>query len=358
MTSTVRLISSASASGCLLGMAVGDAMGLPYEGLTPDRARRLLGEPVRPRFLFGRGMVSDDTEHACLTAAALIRSGGQPERFARELARGMRWWMASLPGGIGLATARAILRLWVGFPPHRSGVPSAGNGPAMRAPILGASVESETDLLTLVDVSSRITHADPRAIEGARLVALAARLAARDPGLTAATFGLACSERGLPSDPDFRRLLDAATASAAARENTSSFAAAQGMRRGVSGFVVHTVPVAIHAWLTHRDDLQGAVRAAIQCGGDADTVAAIAGGIVGSATGPEGVPSAWLTGLLEGPRGVAWMRRLAAEAAEAGTTRVPGDVPAHSWPLIPLRNALFLAVVLVHGLRRLLPPYR
>ncbi len=49
--------------GSLLGTAIGDSIGLPYEGLSRRRAKRLLGPPDRHRFLFGRGMVSDDTEH-------------------------------------------------------------------------------------------------------------------------------------------------------------------------------------------------------------------------------------------------------------------------------------------------------
>lgn len=62
--------------GCLIGTAVGDALGLPYEGISPRRAVKLLGPPTRFRFLFGRGMVSDDTEHTVLVAEALIESGG------------------------------------------------------------------------------------------------------------------------------------------------------------------------------------------------------------------------------------------------------------------------------------------
>jgi len=54
--------------GCILGTAVGDALGLPYEGVAPRRAKRLLGPPDRYRFLFGHGMISDDTEHTCMVA--------------------------------------------------------------------------------------------------------------------------------------------------------------------------------------------------------------------------------------------------------------------------------------------------
>ena len=77
--------------GCLIGTAVGDAPGLPYEGISPRRAFKMLGPPTRFRFLFGRGMVSDDTEHTVLVAESLIESGGEAalveKAFARRLNR-------------------------------------------------------------------------------------------------------------------------------------------------------------------------------------------------------------------------------------------------------------------------------
>jgi ADP-ribosylglycohydrolase len=60
--------------GCILGTAVGDALGLPCEGLHPRRAARMLKDPARNHFLLGKGMVSDDTEHTCMVAQALIAS--------------------------------------------------------------------------------------------------------------------------------------------------------------------------------------------------------------------------------------------------------------------------------------------
>src|SRR3954466_5661824 len=116
--------------GCLLGTAVGDSLGLPFEGLGARRAARLLGDPLSHHLLPGRGLVSDDTEHACFTALALLRAGGDVDRFGRELASSLRWWLAGLPAGIGFATLRSLLKSSIGFPPHRSGVFSAGNGPA------------------------------------------------------------------------------------------------------------------------------------------------------------------------------------------------------------------------------------
>ncbi|HLM47142.1 MAG TPA: ADP-ribosylglycohydrolase family protein, partial [Myxococcaceae bacterium] len=52
-------------AGALLGTLVADALGLPREGLSPQRALRLFGgAPLRHRLFLGRGVGSDDTEHA------------------------------------------------------------------------------------------------------------------------------------------------------------------------------------------------------------------------------------------------------------------------------------------------------
>jgi len=125
-------------TGLLLGTAVGDTLGLPREGLSARRASRLYPGPLRQRLVLGRGMLSDDTEHACMTAQALLAAGEDPDRFARALAWKLRWWLLALPAAIGWGTLRAIVRSWIGFAPSQSGVQSAGNGAAMRAPIIGA----------------------------------------------------------------------------------------------------------------------------------------------------------------------------------------------------------------------------
>src|SRR5262249_24679426 len=98
-------------AGLLLGTAVGDALGTPREGLSPRRAARLYGgPPLRHALVFGRGMVSDDTEHASLVAQALLRAPNDPSAFARHLAWGLRLWAASFPIAMGRATLRAMVK--------------------------------------------------------------------------------------------------------------------------------------------------------------------------------------------------------------------------------------------------------
>ncbi len=349
--------------GALLGTALGDAVGLPLENLSPRRAARLFPGPPRPRLVLGRGWCSDDTEHACLTAQALLASGGEPDAFARSLGWRLRGWVLCAPAGIGFATLRACLKLLVGFPPSWSGVRSAGNGPAMRAALLGVCAPDDARLVAWVRAATRITHTDPRAEEGALLVALAARLGARRrpwapvdaPGVLAAVRAEAKALRGGLTD-DTARALDLVARHLA--EEGPALASALGCARGVTGYMLHTLPVALHAWLRRPGDLRGAIGDVLALGGDTDTVGAITGALVGATAGASTLPADWLARLAEWPRSTAWMRRLADRLARRFSA--PGEPLGPEplfWPGLLPRNAFFAAVVLLHGLRRLLPPY-
>ena len=168
-------------TGSLLGCALGDSIGLPFEGISTRRIKRLNPGPLRQRLVFGHGMISDDTEHSCAVAQSLIASAGNADLFGRNLAWRLRWWFLTLPGGIGLGTLRSAIKLWIGFPYHKSGVNSAGNGPMMRSAIFGAFAADNDRLREeLVAVSSEITHSDPRAGRAAQIVARAASLGANN----------------------------------------------------------------------------------------------------------------------------------------------------------------------------------
>ena len=341
--------------GCILGTAVGDTIGLPYEGLSRRRAAKLFGQPERHRFFFGRGMVSDDTEQTCMVAQSLIASGGDVDSFRRHLGWRFRFWLLGFPAGIGMATLRSTLRLWIGFGPHKSGVFSAGNGPAMRAAILGAAIDDPQSLRELVHASTRITHTDPKAEYGAFAVALAAQLARQHA--TADHF-VDQLKSSLGADGDeLSSLIAGAVNSANDGQPTDSFADSLGLFKGVSGYVYHSVPVAIHASFVHKHDFRSAVAAVIQCGGDADSTGAIVGGIIGTAVGKEGIPSEWLDHLLEWPRSVSWMERLGVQVdSSISSDAKDRPIALPVWGLLP-RNLFFLLVVLYHGFRRLFPPY-
>jgi ADP-ribosylglycohydrolase len=340
-------------AGCLFGTAVGDALGLWCEGMSRRRLARF-GKPLdRFHFLFGRGMVSDDTEHAVMVAQALIVSAGAEQRFLCSLAWRLRWWLLGLPAGAGKATLRACVRLWLGFSPRTSGVFSAGNGPAMRSPLLGICFgHDRAKLLALVRASTRMTHTDPKAEQGALAIALAAHLATSETADLGERF--LTEARALLDDATLLELLDKAVLSATRGEATHAYADSMGLTKGVSGTMYHTVPVVIQAWLRHGGDYREAVTAVIRCGGDTDSTAAILGGIVGAASG---VPDDLRAGLCEWPRTNAWIERLSRRLAGVLADGKPGQPLRLFLPGVLLRNVVFLSVVLAHGLRRCLPPY-
>ena len=331
---------------CLLGGALGDALGLPAEGLNAKRIARICQGPWRHRFFFGRGMVSDDTEHAVMTVLSLAKHGNDTDAFARDLARRLRWWFAGVPAGIGMATARSIIKLWCGANPSRSGVWSAGNGPLMRAPVIGVHFANDSENRDkFTDASTRITHVDPRALESARLIAKAATLAT--DGVQNPTVILDSLERQVESDEmkvHFPLLRSGLSDGIEVKPFADSFGRKNGF---VSGFAPDTAAVALFAWLRYRGDFEATVTSVISAGGDTDTVAFVAGSLAGIDAGKDGMPADWVPGLRDWPLNGALLSSVDA----MNHLRYP------NWPLSLVRNACFFFIVLTHAFRRLLPPY-
>lgn len=342
--------------GLLLGTAVGDALGLPAEGLSPQRIKRLWGSSWEHRFLAGHGMISDDTEHTLFVAQSLLQHPNDPIAFQRSLAWKLRFWLLGAPAGIGLATLRAILKLWCGFPPHSSGVHSAGNGPSMRSAILGAffSVESKPRA-EFVRLCCHLTHTDPRAQIAAQAVAEAAAWTINHNGQSKG-FLAALPSQGA-ADNEWQQILERMILSLARGHDTIQFACQLGLSRGVSGYCYHSVPVALYAWLRYPDNFRAALESALNCGGDTDTVGAMTGALAGASVGVEGIPSVWLKGLIDWPRSRRVLVEVANRLAEQRAKQKSQGPVTYFWPGLVLRNTVFLGVVLSHGLRRFLPPY-
>ena len=343
--------------GCILGTAVGDAMGLPFEGLSRSRQLKLCPRLDGCRFVFGKGMTSDDTEHTCLLAQSLIVSAGQTDRFVSDFSRRLRFWLLGLPAGVGLATLKSVIKLWLSYSGADSGVRSAGNGPAMRSALIGVCFGHEPDRMrALVGASTRITHTDERAEVGALAVALAAHFSAEHE-VSSRDYIAALQAMLGPRDGEFLDLIERAAASAAAGESSADFARKIGCPHGVSGYIYHTVPVVLQTWMRHRDHYAQGIAEIIRCGGDTDTTAAILGAIVGAGVGRDGIPESWLDGIREWPRTIPWMERLGRRLAEVCADREARQALPLSVSGLFLRNFVFLLLVLAHGFRRVLPPY-
>ncbi len=342
--------------GALLGTTVGDALGLPAEGLSRRRAARLIRKPWRHRFLFGHGMISDDTEHTVMVAQALLASDGELESFVHRLSWSLRWWICALPAGIGMATLRATLKLWLGFRPPRAAVFSAGNGPAMRvSPIAVRFAEQPEQLEQFVNAASTLTHSDPRAATGAKAVAHAIAWGIRHGAATRPTTSELAQLLGdcAGADAEWDQLTEQLLTAIEEQFTVAQFAEQLGQGEAVTGYAYHTVPLALHAWFCHYGDFATGLTAVLDLGGDTDTIGAITGGMLGAATGEAAIPQHWLAPIVDWPRGTAMVRELADRLVATN----PATPVRYCWPAVVPRNLLFLATLLAHGLRRLAPPY-
>jgi len=396
--------------GCILGTAVGDSLGLSYEGLSAKRQARMFPKIESHNFLFGRGMASDDTEHTLMVGEALLKSGGHPDLFLRSLEWKFRNWFLGIPVGLGFATLRACLKLCIGFPGKRSGVFSAGNGPAMRSALIGVLLGGEDKLMSglksnissnssngkndespktneteetgkdrhelmkkLVRASARITHTDPKAEWGSLAIALAAYKASRQAEEVNIEeyykdLVLLLGEEG----DEFLQLVKKAVDSFLAGKTTGEFSVEMGLEKGIGGYIYHTVPMVLHAWFCNPADYRTGVLSIIRCGGDTDTTAAILGAIIGSAVGEKGIPSDWIENLWEWPKTVHWMKRLGEKLAAQYEERKRNNKednfetdegqkkispPLYNPLLVYPRNFIFFLAVMTHGFRRLFPPY-
>ena len=113
----------------------------------------------------------------------------------------------------------------------------------------------------------------------------------------------------------------------------------------------------IQVWLRYQQDYFNGVREIICLGGDTDTTAAILGGIIGASVGKGGIPRKWLKDIWDFPRTIKWMEALGARLATTCAKEIKQSPLPLAIYLIPLRNLIFLAIVLIHFVRRLFPPY-
>ena len=290
--------------GCVVGGALGDALGGPYEG------RR---GPIRVVHDLGRS-ISDDTQLTLATLESVIETGTvSPEHIA---ARFLAWFQAERITGIGGSTFKALRDLKAGTHWALAGAKgemAAGNGAAMRVAPLAFLLDpaSPDDCRTLRDVC-RITHHSDEAYLGGLAVVWAVRLVAFSPGFDVTHLLHEVATR-LPDSRVRDRIREIAALSA----DVSMFDV--GARFGCSGYVVDSVPLALRAAeLVAQATLLDVVDAAIEPGGDTDTIAAIAGQIAGAYGGASTVPQPMVENLRNAEEIADIARRFAERVADAG----------------------------------------
>jgi poly(ADP-ribose) glycohydrolase ARH3 len=184
---------------------------------------------------------------------------------------------------------------------------SLGNGAAMRVAPIAVCYPHDPDLLLdAARRSARITHAHPVGVDGAVVQAAAFGAALRGTDSLEAA-------RAAAARPELREGLTAAIRLITERPAPDIVATALGNNSTADG----SVPTAIYAASAHAR-FEDAVTFAVRCGGDADTIAAMAGAIAGARDGATAIPARWCDQLDDGPKGRSYVERLAAELADGG----------------------------------------
>jgi ADP-ribosyl-[dinitrogen reductase] hydrolase len=275
-------------AGTLLGMASGDALGAGYEFEdSPQGEISMIGGGLGP---FAPGEWTDDTSMAvCIaevTATGTVDVEAIGDRFLA--------WARSGPADIGRSTGRVLGRAGSGrdlpdvaadyFAEHPKG--AAGNGALMRtAPIALAHLGDDDAMATAARAVAELTHADPLAGDSCVLWCIAIDRAVRERRLDGV-------HDGLPLLPESRRQFWVDALAAAEEKSPRTFSR--------NGFTV-TALQAAHAAITQTPvpdrhpahHLQHALVAAVRIGNDTDTVAAIAGMVLGARWGASAIPFAW-----------------------------------------------------------------
>lgn len=270
--------------GCVVGEAVGDALGRPAELLSPDEIRKKYGV-LKEMFKGGippnryKGQTTDDTD----TTLCIIDSLIDNNRYVpKDIARRFLLWYKSNPPDIGGTTKLSLSRLARGESWQNSGRiavslgAKAGNGSLMRTAPVGLYFRgSAKDIDKAAAEISAITHANPDCITAcqiaSQLIALLATGYSKEDSIELVKeMYPAASEAGVK----LRKALDGVY-------NDDGF-----------GYVLNTLGIALTSFIEARN-FEEAVIKAIHFGWDTDTQACVTGAFAGSLWGVQQIPSRW-----------------------------------------------------------------
>ena len=302
------------AYGALAGLALGDALGMPTQAMSPEQIRAVYGtitglvdadasQPYAPGM--PAGSVTDDTEQALLVASLLVRgrgsSSGHVALDAGEFAHALLAWEDSMieRGSLDLlgpSTKAALERVRAGEDPLTVGGTGTTNGAAMRVTPIGIAM-STADPEAFADAvwsSCQVTHATRQGFQSAALVAAAVSMGidaahSTTPDLRsllwkAVTYIDSLPERGAwTPDPD----VVAATRRAMQLVANPASSSLECLVEQVGTSVASAQAIPMAFALLARDPSPQALLDAANIGGDTDTIGAIAGAILGAALGFE-----------------------------------------------------------------------
>ncbi len=286
---------------CIVGFAVGDALGMPAQFLTRDQIRRYYKKPITD-FLKAHpghasdflpaGSYTDDTQMMLATAECLIECGRMdPPRQADAL---QAWYLNTSPHRTPMrANLRACKHLAAGRPWTKSGVFSGGCGAAVRMPPIGLFYHHSPESLCRAALDEcMITHTEPRARAASVAVAyMIARLVQASDRCSLGDQVLETADRVADLDFDMAAMLRWVSQIVHLGPEEALF------EIGTSSDAIETVPAAVYCFLKYPRQMSSALVAAVNAGDAADSIGALAGSFVGALAGIESIPKHFVEGV-------------------------------------------------------------
>ena len=357
--------------GLVVGLGVGNVLGVPQEGWPRDAVEASYPNGIRDIEVETGEPDDDDLAQAIILAEAAIDAGAG-ELDVEVIGRRFWVWAEENGRGIGIQTADVLSRIGGGMPRcaggagvhareprglpapqaarqvwEESGRYSAGNGAVMRcAPLAIRWMGDDVDLARNTALSVVVTHADPRCVWSAVVVNLAVAMLLRGeavevPGLvarsqqTAARLGDSLADFGVAGAVP-EAVLEACSIS-------NGITPADLVLDGHDmGYTLKAMQVAL--WCADQAaDFEEALVAVVSAGGDTDTNGAVAGAVLGARFGLNAIPSRWRRRLAEARQGREPLEGLAdrlralgqsqrgsvSDPRACGSDRMPAGTPAH-----------------------------
>ena len=293
MTMTIDLLDKFK--GCMVGLAAGDALGMPVEGFTAEEIKRSIGavRDMMPapekhfHYSLQAGQYTDDTQETLLLAESIVEATGfSLDKFTQKLIEWGTAWILDdrLDRGVGFTTKSSIEKLITGTSWMDSGLSIPTCGSAMRVAPIGLVYHCDLNIVArYADLQCIPTHSSSAARAGTIAMAI----------------GVALCLKSFPREIILR------TASAFAGKVDKEFA--ERLLRvgsildlepdtamyviGNSPDVSESVPAAFYYFLKFGPE--DALIAAASSGGDTDSIASMAGALFGAERGSHWIPRRW-----------------------------------------------------------------
>ncbi|MCD6514607.1 MAG: ADP-ribosylglycohydrolase family protein [Candidatus Odinarchaeota archaeon] len=288
--------------GCLAGLAIGDALGMPTEGLTPNEIQQIFGYVTtfkrapdgHPNSFLPEGHITDDTEETIVLIDAIIENKGiiTPESFSEKLIDWAKKGLDKKPY-VGPSTRKAIENILNGVPIELAGERNVTCGAAMRIAPIGLLYPGKPEVAAKKAAEiSRVTHGGKPAIAAASAVAAAISISLSENASLGKIIDAAIN--GAKIGADYGR--DVVSPSVEKRIRLSvdiakKFNDPKKATREIYEIIgtgIHSaeaIPAAFGILIIAKGNPMDAIILSTNIGGDTDTIGAISGAIAGAFRG-------------------------------------------------------------------------